>query len=121
MPKTILVADDNAMIRKILCKIFETEQDYDHRAEAVNGEEAIALAKQCRPDLIILDFAMPAMNGIDAARELKRIMPAVPIILFTLHTETIKHLLGLNSLIDLVVAKSDAINLVQHVRTLIHA
>ena len=45
MPKTILVADDNAMIRKILCKIFETEEDYDICAEAVNGEEAIALAK----------------------------------------------------------------------------
>jgi YesN/AraC family two-component response regulator len=75
MPKTILVADDNAMIRKLLCKIFETEEDYDLCAEAVNGEEAIALADQHRPDLIILDFAMPVMNGIDAAREVKRIMP----------------------------------------------
>lgn len=119
MPKTILVADDNAMIRKLLCKIFETEEDYDICAEALNGEDAIALAKQHRPDLIILDFAMPVMNGIDAARELKRIMPDVPIILFTLHTDTIKHVLGPNSPIDLVVAKSDAINIVQHVRSLI--
>jgi CheY-like chemotaxis protein len=119
MPKTILVADDNAMIRKLLCKIFETEEDYDICAEAINGEEAIALAKQRRPDLIILDFAMPVMNGIDAARELKRIMPNVPIILFTLHTDTIKHVVGLNSPIDLVVAKSDAINIVKHVRSLI--
>jgi CheY-like chemotaxis protein len=119
MPKTILVADDNAMIRTVLCKLFETEEDYDICAEAINGEEAIALAKQHRPDLIILDFAMPVMNGIDAARELKWIMPDVPIILFTLHTDTIKHVVGLNSPIDLVVAKSDAINIVKHVRSLI--
>ena len=49
MPKKILVADDNATIRKLLCEIFETEEDYDLCAEAVNGEEAIALAMQQDP------------------------------------------------------------------------
>jgi DNA-binding NarL/FixJ family response regulator len=119
MPKTILVADDNAMIRKSLCKLFETEEDYNLCAEAVNGEEAIALAKQHRPDLIILDFAMPVMNGIDAARELKRIMPNVPIILFTIHADTLNYALGRSSPIDLIVAKSDAIHIVDHIRSLI--
>jgi len=109
MPKTILVADDNAMIRKNLCTIFESEEDYDLCAEASNGEEAIALAKQHKPDLIVLDFQMPVLNGIEAAQVLKRIMPDVPIILFTLHTEKIKHLVGLNAPVDLVVAKSDAV------------
>jgi len=70
MPKKILVADDNAMVRKSLCRIFETEENYDLCAEAVNGQEAIALAKQHKPDLIVLDFQMPVMNGIDAARTL---------------------------------------------------
>ena len=119
MPKTILVADDNAMIRKSLCKIFEIEQDYDLCAEAVNGEEAIALAVQHKPDLIILDFQMPVMNGIEAAYELKRIMPDVPIVLFTLHADTMTYALGTNSPIDLVVAKSDAVHIVDHVRWLI--
>src|SRR5271169_4421868 len=59
MPKRVLVADDSAMIRKCLCRIFEIEEDYDICAEAVNGEEAIALAKQHKPDLIVLDFQMP--------------------------------------------------------------
>jgi two-component system, NarL family, response regulator DegU len=122
-PKTILVADDNPMIRKALCKMFESEIDYEICAEATNGEEAITLAKQCKPDLIILDLVMPGgMSGIDAAHELKRIMPSVPIILFTLHADTaITHSLGENSPIDLVVAKSDAGNMVKHVRSLLAA
>ncbi|HWO35435.1 MAG TPA: response regulator transcription factor [Candidatus Acidoferrum sp.] len=119
MPKRILVADDSAMIRKCLCRIFEIEEDYDICAEAANGEEAITLAKQHRPDLIVLDFQMPVMNGIEAAYELKRIMPGVPIILFTLHADTIKYSIGQDSPIDLVVAKSDAVHIVDHVRSLI--
>jgi YesN/AraC family two-component response regulator len=47
MVKTVLVADDNPIIRKILCRIFEAEKDYDLCAEAENGEEALRLAKQC--------------------------------------------------------------------------
>jgi DNA-binding NarL/FixJ family response regulator len=119
MPRKILVADDNAMVRKSLCRIFETEAHYDLCAEAVNGEEAIALARVHKPDLIILDFQMPVMNGIEAALELKRIMPDVPIILFTLHADTATYALGPKSPIDLVVAKSDAIHIVDHVRALI--
>jgi DNA-binding NarL/FixJ family response regulator len=119
MSKTILVADDNAMIRKSLCRIFETEEDYDLCAEAVNGEEAIALAMQHKPDLIVLDYRMPGMNGVEAAYELKRIMPNVPIILFTIHADALKYALGRSSPIDLIVAKSDAIHIVDHIRSLI--
>ena len=118
MPKRILVADHSAMIRKCLCRIFETEEDYDICAEAVNGEEAIALAKQHKPDLIVLDFQMPVMNGIEAAYELKRFMPDVPIILFTPHADTMKFSIGQDSPIDLVVAKSDAVHIVDHIRSL---
>ncbi|HWO32654.1 MAG TPA: response regulator transcription factor [Candidatus Acidoferrum sp.] len=119
MAKKILVADDNTMIRKSLCMIFGVEKDYDLCAEAADGEEAIALARQYKPDLIVLDFQMPVMNGIEAARELKRIMPDVPIILFTLHADTMNYSIGHHSPIDLVVAKSDAIHIVDHVRSLI--
>jgi len=120
MPKTILVADDSPFVRKMLCKIFEAEEDYDLCAEAVNGQEAIDLAKRHRPDLIILDFSMPVMNGVDAAHELKRIMPHIPIILFTLHADTLAaQLMGGNSPFDLVVSKTDAVNIVKHVRSLI--
>ncbi len=120
MSKRILVADDNALIRKMLCTIFEVEEDYDLCAEASNGEEAIDLAKKHKPDLIILDFSMPVMNGVDAALELKRIMPHVPIILLTLHADTLgTQLMGANSPFDLIVSKIDMVNIVKHVRLLI--
>jgi CheY-like chemotaxis protein len=120
MPKTILVADDNPLVRKMLCKIFEAEEDYDLCAEACNGEEAIELAKKHRPDLIILDLSMPVMNGFDAACQLKRLMPHVPIILFTFHADTLAfQLTGMDTPFDLVVSKSDALNMVNHVRSLI--
>jgi CheY-like chemotaxis protein len=64
---------------------FWLEQTSDWRvaAEAVNGKEAIELAQQLDPDLIILDFSMPVMNGLEAARELKRLRPSIPLLLFT--------------------------------------
>lgn len=79
----------------------------------------MALAREHKPDLVILDFQMPVMNGIEAAYELKRIMPDVPIILFTLHADTVTYALGPNYPIDLVVAKSDAVRIVDHIRSLI--
>jgi len=120
MAKTILVADDNPTIRKMLCQMFEAEDDYDLCAEATNGAEAVSLAKQCRPDLIILDLSMPVINGLEAAKEIKRIMPDVPIILFTIHADSIKKALqAMNSPIDLVVTKTELPNIVDHVRSLI--
>jgi CheY-like chemotaxis protein len=87
MARTVLIAGDNSNIRKMLRRMFEQEDDYDLRAEAENGRQAIELALQCRPDLIILDLSMPVMNGLEAAHELKRLMPKVPIILFTQHAD----------------------------------
>jgi len=115
MAKRVLVADDNPMIRKMLCQLFEREDDYDICAEAENGQEAIELALKHRPDLIVLDFAMPILNGLDAARKLKKIMPDVPISLFTQHA---KAGFALHDYIDRVVPKTDAIELMEHVRSL---
>jgi len=63
--KRILVADDNSLIRQTLSKLFESEGGYEICGEAKNGQEAIDLAMQRRPDLIILDWAMPILNGLD--------------------------------------------------------
>ena len=120
MAKTILVADDSPEIRKMLCEIFEGEEDYDICAEATNGREAVDLALKHRPDLIILDFSMPVMNGLEASRELKRIMPAVPIILFSLYAEPRVGLIAFaDLLVDRIVSKAELWNLIEHVRSLI--
>ena len=78
MAKTVLIVDDNAYIRQALCELFEGEADFEPCGEAENGKEAIAKALELHPDLIVLDLSMPVMNGLDAARELKRLMPTVP-------------------------------------------
>jgi DNA-binding NarL/FixJ family response regulator len=83
MSHTILIADDSIFIRKALCTLFEREEDFEVCGEAENGKEAIEKAKKLHPDLILLDLSMPVMNGLDATRVLKRVMPEVPVIMFS--------------------------------------
>jgi CheY-like chemotaxis protein len=119
MAKTILVADDDAQIRKALCEIFEREQDYNLCEQARNGNEAIEIATRCKPDLIILDFSMPVMSGIQAAKKLKLLMPDVPIILFTMHDESVLRFAeSIDNIIDRIVPKIEMGRLLHHVRDL---
>jgi two-component system chemotaxis response regulator CheY len=83
MAKRVLIVDDNAFIRQALCERFKREADFEVCGEAENGRGAIEKAQQLHPDLIVLDLSMPVMNGLDAARVLKRLMPTVPIIMFS--------------------------------------
>ncbi len=78
MAKAVLIVDDNAFIRQALCDIFKREADFEVCGEAENGREAIEKAQQLHPDLIVMDVSMPVMNGIEAARVLKGLMPTVP-------------------------------------------
>ena len=121
MARTVLVADDNPLIRKILCRFFEAEEDYDICAEATNGQEAIELALKHRPELIILDFSMPIMNGPEAAKELKKLMPAIPIILFTQFAEASNAIPREELQVDRIVSKIDVIELMNHVKSLLPA
>src|ERR1700722_5262183 len=118
MPKkTVLVADDSDIIRKLLCRLFETEENYELCAEAKNGEEAISLAVIHKPDLIILDVSMPVMDGLRATKKLKQILPAIPILLFTQHADLGTMFEDVPA--DRVVSKTDLVSLMQHVRELV--
>ncbi len=81
-PARVLIVDDNYFCRQALVEVFRREGDFNVCGEAVNGRDAIRAARLLRPDLIVLDLAMPAMNGLAAAQVLKRLMPAVPLILY---------------------------------------
>ncbi len=83
MSHTVLIADDSSFIRKALCNVFEREQDFDVCGEAQNGWEAVEKAQELHPDLILIDLSMPVMNGLDATRVLKQMMPEVPVIMFS--------------------------------------
>lgn len=83
MAYSILIVDDNAVIRRTLRTCFLQEPECYVCGEAVDGREAIERARQLKPDLIILDLSMPNMNGLEAARELKRLVPSARLLMFT--------------------------------------
>jgi len=81
----ILIADDQELVRKMLKTLLETHAGWQVCAEAANGLEAAQKAAELKPDIIILDLAMPEMDGLHAAREILSNNPAVPILLHTNH------------------------------------
>jgi DNA-binding NarL/FixJ family response regulator len=83
LQKHILITDDSPIIRKTLRKFLEKEDDWVVVGEAANGKEALEKTRELKPDLVVLDLAMPQMNGIQAARELKRLSPDTPLVMFT--------------------------------------
>ncbi|PYX59857.1 MAG: DNA-binding response regulator [Acidobacteria bacterium] len=84
MPKKrVLVVDDNALVRSMVRQLFESNADFEVSGEAENGRDAIQKAENLKPDLIILDLAMPVMTGIEAAPLLRKVLPDARLILFT--------------------------------------
>ncbi len=107
MVKSVLIADDQAMIRQTLCYLFASQQDFEVCGEAENGLEAVEMAQVLRPDLILLDLSMPMMNGIEAACELKRLMPMVPIIVFSEYSDVFSEREARSSGISGIVSKTE--------------
>src|SRR5437879_13341393 len=86
MPQTrVLLVDDSAIMRSMVRRLFESQPGFEVSGEAENGQEAIEKAANLKPDLIILDLAMPVMTGLDAAPVLRKLLPATLLILFTVH------------------------------------
>ncbi|WP_432036099.1 response regulator [Streptomyces cucumeris] len=81
----ILLADDHALVRRGVRLILESEPDLTVVAEAVDGAEAVEAARAHRPDLAILDIAMPRLTGLQAARELSRIQPGTRVLILTMY------------------------------------
>lgn len=86
MPIRVLVADDNTVIRKQIRTIVESDTELEVCAEAVNGLEAVEKAQESCPDVAVIDFQMPVMDGLKATWRIKRLMPFLPILLFTLYS-----------------------------------
>src|SRR6266550_7335300 len=82
----ILIADDHHIVRQGLKALLEREQ-FDISGDAADGQEAVRLARECRPDIAVLDFAMPLLNGLGAAREIQQVSPHARTILLTMHTD----------------------------------
>jgi DNA-binding NarL/FixJ family response regulator len=81
----IFVVDDNPSVRRYLRGILEQYNNWRVCDEARNGQEAVDRFRQVQPDLIVLDFQMPEMNGLDAARIITKLSPETPILIVTLY------------------------------------
>lgn len=86
-PITILLAEDHALVREGTRRLLEAEPDLRVVAEAGDGVTAVALAIQSRPDVAILDIAMPVMNGIEATRQIKATLPQIAVLALTAHDD----------------------------------
>lgn len=87
MKTKVLITDDHQLFREGLVNLLFSTPDIEVIAEAENGEEAIEKAKHFKPDVMLLDIAMPKMNGIEATRELKKVMPEIKIIAVSMHSD----------------------------------
>jgi len=110
LTKSVLLVDDNPIIRRTLHRVFESQADFDVCGEAENGQEAIEKATQLSPDVIVLDLSMPVMNGLDAARVLKKMAPAIPLILFSSFTDALPYEMAEGAGFSAVISKADNVS-----------
>lgn len=93
------MADDHTIVRQGLAKLLEAESDLEVIGEAEDGREAVNKVQKLKPDIVIMDIAMPLLNGIEATRQIKKILPQTKIIILSMHSHDryISELIGLGA------------------------
>ena len=119
IPKRILIADDNPLVRNVLRFFLESQTRFKVCGEAVNGLDAIEKARTLSPDLIVMDFSMPVMNGIEAGSVLKVMLPQVPVIVYTSQYSAVIETRALEVGVRAVIQKHDMPHLAEHLRALL--
>jgi two-component system, NarL family, invasion response regulator UvrY len=116
----ILVVDDNPAVRQYLRAILEQQNSWQVCGEARTGGEALLRVRETPPDIILLDFQMPDLNGLDVAREIARGWPQIPILMITVHLN--KQLAAAAKAVGIrgACAKSDVGSIVEAVQALLH-
>lgn len=108
MPRILLV-DDHDVVRQGVRRILETQNDWEIAGEAADGEEAVRLYRQLKPDAVVMDITMPLMNGLDATKAIVEANPASKILILTMHEDGIRHLIERSGARG-IVTKSRAMN-----------
>lgn len=85
---TVLLVDDHSLVRRGFRRMLDDESDMRVVGEASNGEEAIQLAKQLHPQVVVMDCALPGMNGLDATRQILGSLPETCVLMLSMHSET---------------------------------
>ncbi len=116
----IILADDHEVVRQGVRRFLETQPSLEICAEAANGQEAVEKTLSLKPDIVILDLTMPVMNGVEAARQIRQLVPSAKIIVFSMHdfaqlAETVKQAGA-----DAYVSKSNRVDkLYEAIRTVL--
>jgi len=86
-PLTVLLVDDHALVRRGFCRMLEDEPGIRVVGEAGDGHDAVTLAKDLKPDVVVMDFALPSMNGAVAARRMLETNPQLAVLILSMHAE----------------------------------
>ena len=116
----ILVVDDNPAVRHYLRAILEQQSSWQVCDEARTGSEALERVQKAPPDLILLDFQMPDLNGLDVAQQISHLFPKIPILMVTIHLSRQLAEAAQNVGIRGACAKTDVGSIVEAVDALLH-
>ena len=84
---TVLLAEDHMIVREGFRKMLELENDFEVVGEAQEGREAVALAKKLCPAVVLMDIAMPRLNGLEATRQMLKAVPATKVVILSAHSD----------------------------------
>lgn len=90
----IMLADDHPLLRQALRDVLEKQPDFEVIAEASDGEEAVKLATEMLPDIVIMDISMPTLNGLEATKQIKASNPSIAVLVLTVHSDS-EHILSI--------------------------
>lgn len=108
---SVLIVDDSSAIRKVICDLFTREGDFQVCGQAENGQQGIEMALQLKPALIVTDLSMPVMNGLEEMRFIRKLLPEIPIILYSAHIDQFVEKEAIVAGASAVVPKSDVVAL----------
>jgi len=116
----VLVVDDNPAVRKLICELFTREADFRVCAQAENGRDGLLKAQELEPDLVVTDLTMPLLNGLEETCALKKLMPSVPVILYSANMDPFVEKEAFAAGASAAVAKSEVVAmLIPTARTLL--
>src|SRR5947209_6197468 len=111
MPRRVLIADDSPFTRKTLQDLLQTH-GWEVCGQAENGVDAVKMTVELNPDVVILDLAMPSMDGLTAARQISESHPTIPIVMHTLHDLPQLELEAKKNGVSCIVPKSESVHIV---------